>query len=1858
MPGEGADADDDGIPDAWDPCPFDAENDIDQDGACGDVDVCPDNFDPDQTNTDGDEWGDECDACPFQSIHVCDDEDGECPCTCDRFTDADCSNTCGNNILEGTENCDGTGTHPTACPRGFAGCDDEDPCTLDWLIEGGADPDEYETPERACYERCQNLFIPQLCVSNVDPAVNVNTGLLVTEGGGDTFGTLSLEVTDPDTGDTSTIEYQLIITPPSGTLYLDMVPLRDGDTFTQAEVDAGDLTYAHNGGERPLDWFHVVIMDGEGGAVMPTPVLFHITPVNDAPEAEYDLVSVLQNTTEPIELMAYDADDPEETLDFTVISGPSHGSLSGTPPNLDYTPDTDYLGMDSFDFSVSDGELSDTNTIGLYISTGNRAPYADDLYEMVTENEFVEIELTGSDDDFDELTFSVVDSPINGVLSGSPPNVTYTPDPDYVGEDSFTFTANDGLVDSAPGEVEIEVVMGNQAPVAQSASYTTDEDEEIDFEIIVSDYEDDPLDLYPVVPPLHGRLDGDPPFLTYVPDRDFHGVDSFSFMANDGFQNSNIATITFTIESVNDAPMPWYGLILARPNQTETFRLHAWDPDHTDEELTYSMLIGPTNGSITGTLPNVEYTPNTDFSGNDYLVFSVSDGEFTNSGVVQLFVSDENWKPMARDDAYSVAINSSVAITLDGFDPNEEDTLTYSVIEDPENGTLTGTAPNLVYTPDTDYSGSDSFDFIANDGEDDSEEATVWLVVNASGNSDPVAIPQSVFVFPNDPTEIILIGWDYDKDDILTFSITGAPSNGDLTLDDPLTGDATYTPDSNYFGPDSFTFTVDDGTTTDDVDVTIHVGMPNTPPLASDMSLSVNEDESVEFTLSASDEDGDPIYYFASWEQGGYLTGDVPTVTYYPEPNFSGEDQIEFEVTDLFRLGPYDGEHDEEHDDYDEKEDQFEFLYQPMYDLMFDRMCDPDIDPEDTPMYALIYGPSYVLGHRLMYDDMEGPMYDPMDAPMYDPMFNPIFDPMFDPMEEPWYDPGHHHHDGPGPGPGPDPDPWHHDDWDFIYGPIDYPVAGADYGPMYALIEGLMCAPNVEHAFGPLDTFFLSSFAYVDITVMPVNDAPVATASSVGVIENVAEAITMEAMDVDPTDILVYSITSAPTHGSTDIGDPNNGLVTYTPDTDYIGGDSFTFEVTDGTLTDTAVITITVGPPNDAPVANAQSVSLDEDTTLEITLTSSDTEDDPVTYEIIDYPMNGILTGVPPNLTYVPYWDRDHSDGFTFSVSDDFTESTPATIWITINPINDGPEAEYEWMSVKSEVGSEVPLQAHDIDDVREDLIFTVLTPPDNGTLSGVAPDLTYTSDEDYFGSDFIVFSVTDGEYTDHGLVEIFVSDNNPPVVDDQTLSVDSGESLEITLTASDLDDDELGIYIVEWPHHGTLDGFGEELSYHSQYGYTGTDTFRFRAHDWLSESLDGVVTIEVQPLTGGDPPSAQDMFVNVRPDEATDIVLNGFDMDTPFEFLGWGIAIDPSHGTLTGVAPNLTYTPDEGYLGNDYFVFSVDDGESEDLGLITIVVEDGNQSPSAHNQWVSAVTNTPLPITLTGDDFDDDSLTFEIVDDPEHGVLTGTAPNVVYTPDTDYNGDDTFTFETNDGVDPSHHYGTVYITVSADGNSAPVANPRSVSTDADTSIQINLNAFDRDDDSLTFSVTVPPTDGTTGPVDPFTDSVQYTPDFGFGGRDVFTFSASDGLLSDTAEIEIHVGMTNSTPEADDQSISVTEDTPTPITLTGSDMDGDNLWFSAVGHTHSGTLSGEAPNLVYTPDPDFDGSDNFTFQANDHYGAWDDGTIDITITPVNDAPVAYDYSIGCGSEHQHPTQSELARPGLWRRPHLFGDRGA
>lgn len=449
---------------------------------------------------------------------------------------------------------------------------------------------------------------------------------------------------------------------------------------------------------------------------------------------------------------------------------------------------------------------------------------------------------------------------------------------------------------------------------------------------------------------------------------------------------------------------------------------------------------------------------------------------------------------------------------------------------------------------------------------------------------------------------------------------------------------------------------------------------------------------------------------------------------------------------------------------------------------------------------------------------------------------------------------------------------------------------------------------------------------------------------------------------------------------------------------------------------------------------------------------------------------------------------------------------------------------------------------------------------------------------------------------------------NTPPVATSRNLSVNEDQGLALSLSASDADGDVLSYRVTRLPANGSLSGSPPSLVYQPSRNFSGQDSFSFVASDGQADSNSADIVIQVVPVN--DPPVANSRSVSLLEDTTTNISLTGSDADG--DSLSWRISSAPGFGTATLSGAVVSYRPNGNFFGQDSFRVVASDGVLDSqAAIITLNVAAVNDRPVASAQSVTASAGQTFTGTLQGTDADGDVLSYRIVASPA-GTLSGSLPAFFYTPPAGFTGSDSFSFVVNDGVIDSLQ-ATVSIQVGAGSNNRPPqAFNQNVSLNEDSSASLTLSGFDPDGDALQYTLVSSPVNGT---VTGSGDRLTYTPYPNFYGSDSLSFRVSDGQLSSaTATVSISVNGVNDRPTAQNLFISTSEGDAVPVSLSGTDVEGDALFYSIYQAPSSGVLQGSGRNMVYYPNNGFVGSDSFLYTVSDGNSSSTAATVNISVT--------------------------------------------
>ena len=496
-----------------------------------------------------------------------------------------------------------------------------------------------------------------------------------------------------------------------------------------------------------------------------------------------------------------------------------------------------------------------------------------------------------------ETGLEAVQDPAPGTLIDEDQVVTLTTTDEAGNETECIFT------------VRIQEISANRIPNALAESYTINQGEVLDIDVPgVLENDSDPDGDNLTAELRRPAAEGDFSFasngsFTYEPDPGFVGEDDFIYVAYDGEAFSGEVRVTITVNQENSAPIAnpdAYSTEVDTPlniSAAEGVLANDSDPDG-------DALIAIPNQDVTGgTLTlnedgSFSYVPETGFTGSDTFTYFAFDGEIQVETTVSIVVApNDSGAPVANDDFYSLNENEELQISAPGILRNDSDPedreLIPSETANTSNGTLVLSSDGaFVYTPNPGFSGTDSFSYLVNNGEQNSNVATVTLSVEPLPNDAPIALPDSYSVLENGELIVNAPGVmenDYDPDgDPFTAILLDLPSQG--TIDFNPDGSFTYIPNSGYTGPDSFTYMLNDEKNfSNEVTVTITVNARNPAPQFEDCptliqrNVSTGECEAlVMFDVpTASDDSGElTVNLISELGSGDLFPVGTTTVTY------------------------------------------------------------------------------------------------------------------------------------------------------------------------------------------------------------------------------------------------------------------------------------------------------------------------------------------------------------------------------------------------------------------------------------------------------------------------------------------------------------------------------------------------------------------------------------------------------------------------------------------------------------------------------------------------------------------------------------------------------------------------------------------------------------------------------------------------------------------------------------------------------------------------------------------------------------------------------------------------------------------
>ncbi|WP_407322508.1 Ig-like domain-containing protein [Tenacibaculum maritimum] len=542
------------------------------------------------------------------------------------------------------------------------------------------------------------------------------------------------------------------------------------------------------------------------------------------------------------------------------------------------------------------------------------------------------------------------------------------------------------------------------------------------------------------------------------------------------------------------------------------------------------------------------------------------------------------------------------------------------------------------------------------------------------------------------------------------------------------------------------------------------------------------------------------------------------------------------------------------------------------------------------------------------------------------------------------------------------------------------PANGPNNGTVSEVSDGVFeYIPNPDFTGNDSFTYIITDAngdtdtAIVTVTVSPVPDSQDDTVTTT---EDTAVIVGIYGNDNDiPTDGTL--IITDPSNGTVTIdnggtpNDPSDDVVTYTPDADFNGTDTFDYTICDNASPancTTSTVTVTVSP---VPDSQDDTVTTTEDTAAIVGIYGNDNDIPTDGTLIITDPSNGTVTidnGGTPNdpsddvVTYTPDADFNGTDTFDYTICDNASPAncTTSTVIVTVSPV---PDSQDDTVTTTEDTAVIVGIYGNDNDIPTDGTL--IITDPSNGTVTidnGGTPNdpsddvVTYTPDADFNGTDTFDYTICDNASPANCTTSTVIVTVSPvPDSQDDTVTTTEDTAVIVGIYGNDNDIPTDGTLIITDPSNGavTIDNGGtpndpsdDVVTYTPDADFNGTDTFDYTICDNASPA--NCTTSTVIVTVNATPDAVDD--TEVTTEEGVSVEVDIYDNDNDIPTDGDLTTTDPENGTVTiddGGTPNdpsddiVTYTPDEGFTGTDTFDYTICDNASPaNCSTATVTVE------------------------------------------------------------------------------------------------------------------------------------------------------------------------------------------------------------------------------------------------------------------------------------------------------------------------------
>ncbi len=479
-------------------------------------------------------------------------------------------------------------------------------------------------------------------------------------------------------------------------------------------------------------------------------------------------------------------------------------------------------------------------------------------------------------------------------------------------------------------------------------------------------------------------------------------------------------------------------------------------------------------------------------------------------------------------------------------------------------------------------------------------------------------------------------------------------------------------------------------------------------------------------------------------------------------------------------------------------------------------------------------------------------------------------------------------------------------------------------------------------------------------------------------------------------------------------------LIVEAPSPAWIGLETLSVRVVDPSgLEDHREVQYEVRAGYQGPRAAPDQAEMLEESSVVIDVLRNDSSPAGLPLQLISVsrPGHGSAVALPGGgVEYLPATNFFGEDSFQYQVADGQGGVAVGQVSLSVVSSPDAPRAVPDYFIIDEDSPVSLNILANDTDPDGDPIRIKELGQPSHGVIR---PDglngWIYVPETNFAGTDGFDYAVVDSSgLAGSSTVSILIKPvNDPPVVEAQSFMINRNTYQNVDYLGSDAEGGDLSFEILKGPEHGELWNYPRTSTYYPKKGYSGEDSFTYRAKD--AESVSEPALVRFQVLDKNNPPKADALSLITRVGQTLSVGFSAIDPDgDPVTFR---VVRDPFHGTLVGEGTNYLYRPMAGFEGEDSFLYGAQDsqgaaGEAE----VKVQVTDQNTAPVAVSETVEIRINVPTKVTFRASDLEGSPLSFIVLTNPVHGVLSGEGAERTFSPEKDFLGWDRVTFLASDG--------------------------------------------------------------------------------------------------------------------------------------------------------------------------------------------------------------------------------------------------